>query len=156
MKDTIHITSQQHTMEIAKVLARHAQPGMVFLLEGELGAGKTTFTKGFAQGLGIEATIKSPTYTLIREYEEGTVPFYHMDLYRLEEVGGGDLGLEEYFYGSGICVVEWASFIPEDVPEEHMTIRIERVENHENERTMHITATGERYTKWLHHIGEMI
>ncbi|MER2002546.1 MAG: tRNA (adenosine(37)-N6)-threonylcarbamoyltransferase complex ATPase subunit type 1 TsaE, partial [Carnobacterium inhibens] len=89
--------NEEETKTVAADLAKWLEPGDVILLEGNLGAGKTTFTKGLAEGLGIKRVIKSPTYTIIREYLDGRLPLYHMDVYRLEETGGMDLGLEEYF-----------------------------------------------------------
>src|SRR5699024_12363354 len=106
---TFHAKNEEETKKIAADLTQYLQPGDVLLLEGNLGAGKTTFTKGLAEGLGINRVIKSPTYTLIREYEDGRLPLYHMDVYRLEESGSTDLGLEEYFEGEGVSVIEWRS-----------------------------------------------
>ena len=121
---TKHAKNEAETKEIAKSLADFLKEGSVLLLEGNLGAGKTTFTKGIAEGLGIKEVIKSPTYTLIREYQSGRLPLYHMDVYRLEEVGGDELGLEEYFQGEGVSIVEWATFIPEDLPKEFLKIKL--------------------------------
>ena len=91
------VSNAELTQKIAEKLAKALHAGDVILLDGDLGAGKTTFTKGLARGLGIRKNVKSPTFTLIREYHEGRLPLYHMDVYRLEETGGDDLGLEEYF-----------------------------------------------------------
>ena len=112
MTKTITVHSADQTMAIGEKLAAYLAPQDLILLDGDLGAGKTTFTKGLAKGLGITRPIKSPTFTIIREYQDGRIPLYHMDVYRLEEGGGDDLGLEEYFNGDGVNVVEWSKFHP--------------------------------------------
>ena len=104
---TIETNNENETLALAQKLGELVQARDVILLEGDLGAGKTTFTKGLALGLGIEQVVKSPTYTIIREYTKGRLPLYHMDVYRLEEAGSDEMGLEEYFYGDGVSVVEW-------------------------------------------------
>lgn len=142
---TFYAKDEQETKGIAASLAKLLNAGDVVLLEGNLGAGKTTFTKGLAEGLGIKRVIKSPTYTLIREYDEGRVPLYHMDVYRLEETGGTDLGLEEYFEGEGVSVIEWATFIPEDIPEQHLEVQLKPVGEELMERKITFIPKGERY-----------
>src|SRR5699024_3497122 len=142
---TFYAKDEQETKDIAASLAKLLNAGDVVLLEGNLGAGKTTFTKGLAEGLGIKRVIKSPTYTLIREYDEGRVPLYHMDVYRLEETGGTDLGLEEYFEGEGVSVIEWATFIPEDIPEQHLEVQLKPVGEELMERKITFILKGERY-----------
>ena len=109
------------TEAIAKIIGQKAQAGDVIILTGDLGAGKTTMTKGIALGLGISQMIKSPTYTIIREYPQGRLPLYHMDVYRVEE-GADELGLDEYFEGDGLSVVEWGSLIEEELPEDYLEI----------------------------------
>lgn len=143
----LYAKNEKETKEIAASLADQLTAGDVLLLEGNLGAGKTTFTKGLAEGLGIRRIIKSPTYTLIREYDEGRLPLYHMDVYRLEETGGTDLGLEEYFEGEGVSVIEWATFIPEDIPEEHLEIQLQPIGEDFSERKITLIPIGERYEK---------
>ncbi len=101
MINTVTVKSADQTMAIGQKLAQYLKPQDLILLDGDLGAGKTTFTKGLAKGLGIDRPIKSPTFTIIREYQDGRIPLYHMDVYRLEEGGADDLGLEEYFNGDG-------------------------------------------------------
>lgn len=140
--------NEQETKKLAKNLAAQLEPGMTILLEGQLGAGKTTFTKGVAEGLGIQRIIKSPTYTLIKEYTDGTLPLYHMDLYRLEDAEDEDLGLEEYFYGDGVTIVEWGSYMQEELPLEHLMIQISVLTDSE-QRELIITAQGEKYQKIL-------
>ena len=106
----IVLNNPLETEAIAKIIGQKAQAGDVIVLTGDLGAGKTTMTKGIALGLGISQMIKSPTYTIIREYPQGRLPLYHMDVYRVEE-GADELGLDEYFEGDGLSVVEWLSLI---------------------------------------------
>lgn len=146
--------SEEETKQLASFLAEQLFPGSVVLLEGQLGAGKTTFTKGLAEGLGIKRIIKSPTYTLIREYTDGRLPLYHMDLYRLEETGAEDLGLDEYFEGDGISVVEWASLVPEEMPEERLNIRLTVTGEEGLERLIEISANGEAYKNVLEQLDE--
>lgn len=144
-----HTTNELETKELAAKLAKWLEPGDLILLEGDLGAGKTTFTKGLATGLGIKRIIKSPTYTIIREYLDGRLPLYHMDVYRLEETGGTDLGLEEYFEGDGVSIVEWAKFIPEDLPTEYLQIKLQPSGEGLVERDISFKATGSHYDKLL-------
>ncbi|QTU83342.1 tRNA (adenosine(37)-N6)-threonylcarbamoyltransferase complex ATPase subunit type 1 TsaE [Carnobacteriaceae bacterium zg-C25] len=139
------VTSQEETMQFAKVVATCCQSPMTILLDGELGAGKTTFTKGLAMGLEINALIKSPTYTFIREYTSGTMPLYHMDVYRLENNGGEGLGFEEYFERDGVCVVEWSQFIEEQLPQEYLIIHITRQLENENHRRIVLEPIGKKY-----------
>jgi tRNA threonylcarbamoyladenosine biosynthesis protein TsaE len=112
----------EETFRLAESLAKKLRAGDVLLLEGDLGAGKTTFTKGLAKGLGIERTINSPTFTIIKEYK-GRIPLYHMDVYRLSDPEE-DLGFDEYFFGDGVCVVEWAHLIEDQLPDEYLQISI--------------------------------
>lgn len=141
--------NEVETKGVAADLAKLLEPGDVILLEGNLGAGKTTFTKGLAEGLGITKVIKSPTYTIIREYLEGRLPLYHMDVYRLEETGGTDLGLEEYFEGDGVSIVEWATFIPEDLPQEYLQIKLVPVGEELMERELTFSPVGKRYEELM-------
>ena len=110
-------------------VAPQLKAGDVLLLDGDLGAGKTSFTKGLAAGLGIDKPVKSPTFTIIREYQQGRLPLYHMDIYRLEDGGVEDLGLEEYFEGDGVSVVEWPEFLGLAMPDEYLMIHIVKDEN---------------------------
>jgi len=112
---------------LAEEIARQASPGDIYLLEGDLGVGKTVFAKGFALGLGITEPITSPTFTIIQEYEQGRLPFYHFDVYRIaDEEEMFELGYESYFFGQGVCLIEWASLIQGLLPAECRTIRIEK------------------------------
>ncbi|MBN7274338.1 tRNA (adenosine(37)-N6)-threonylcarbamoyltransferase complex ATPase subunit type 1 TsaE [Ligilactobacillus pobuzihii] len=144
----------QETQEIALQVSKYLQAGDVILLQGELGAGKTTFTKGLASGLGIKSNVKSPTFTLIREYTEGRLPLYHMDVYRLEDGGASDLGLEEYFDGDGLCVVEWPQFAAEDLPEEYLAVTFSKNADQDDERTLSFEAHGSRYSYLLDNLSK--
>ena len=142
---TLTAKNEEETKWIAAQLAQLLEPKDVILLEGDLGAGKTTFTKGLAKGLGIDTVIKSPTYTLIREYTKGRLPLYPMDVYRLENVGGDDMGLEEYLYGNGVSVIEWATFIEEELPDAYLTIQLVPTGEFYENREVTFIPTGERY-----------
>lgn len=118
---------EKDTFDLGQKLALLVKPKDVILLHGDLGVGKTVFTKGFAKGLGIEESITSPTYTIIQEYQEGRLPLYHFDVYRISDVSEMDeLGYEEYFFGDGVCLIEWASLIEEILPETAISITIEK------------------------------
>ncbi|WP_102349585.1 tRNA (adenosine(37)-N6)-threonylcarbamoyltransferase complex ATPase subunit type 1 TsaE [Bacillus sp. Marseille-P3661] len=138
----IHTNSTEETMSFAERLAEKLQPGSVITLEGDLGAGKTTFTKGLAKGLGINRTVNSPTFTIIKEYTQGRIPLYHMDVYRLEE-SDEDLGFDEYFDGDGVTVVEWAQFIEDQLPNEFLAITI--AYQNEAERKITLEPKGHTY-----------
>ena len=119
--------SEKETFEIAKTLAKQAKAGDVYCLSGDLGVGKTVFTKGFAKGLGIKEPVNSPTFTIMQIYEEGNLPFYHFDVYRIEDVEEmEEIGYEDYFYGEGICFIEWAELIQEILPSHCKKIRIQK------------------------------
>ncbi|GGB41242.1 tRNA (adenosine(37)-N6)-threonylcarbamoyltransferase complex ATPase subunit type 1 TsaE [Virgibacillus dakarensis] len=120
--------SEQETIRLAERLALLLKPGDVITLEGDLGAGKTTFTKGVARGLGVKRNVNSPTFTIIKEYQ-GELPLYHMDVYRLED-SDEDIGFSEYFNGEGISIVEWAAFIKEYLPDNRLNIKITYLDEH--------------------------
>lgn len=132
--------SEKDTKVFAEKLATLLHPGDVLTLEGDLGAGKTTFTKGLAKGLGIERNVNSPTFTLIKEYK-GNYPLYHMDVYRLED--DEDLGFEEYFQSDGITVIEWASRIATQLPPELLELNIKKTG--EESRLIQCIPKGERF-----------
>lgn len=119
--------SPEETEEIGAKLGREAAPGTVYALIGDLGVGKTVFTKGLAKGLMIDEAISSPTFTIVQEYESGRLPFYHFDVYRIGDVEEMDeIGFDDYIYGEGLCLIEWANLI-EDILPEHITyITIEK------------------------------
>jgi tRNA threonylcarbamoyladenosine biosynthesis protein TsaE len=134
-------TDADETSRFAARLAGLLQPGDVIALEGDLGAGKTTFTKGLAKGLEIKRTVNSPTFTIIKEYK-GKLPLYHMDVYRVADAFE-DLGFDEYFEGDGVTVVEWAHLIEEQLPQERLTIFLYREEG--DTRKMVLVPQGKRY-----------
>jgi tRNA threonylcarbamoyladenosine biosynthesis protein TsaE len=141
---TITINNEEDTRAFGLELAKKLKPGDVIALIGDLGTGKTTLTKSIAEGLGISDMITSPTFTIVQEYASGRLPLYHFDVYRLcdlEEMY--ELGYEEYFFGQGVCVIEWADLIMEIVPEEAIVIRIEYGADNE-ERTYAI----ENFDRW--------
>lgn len=118
--------SEEATFDLAKELGMKAREGDVFCLIGDLGVGKTIFSKGFALGMGIEDHITSPTFTIVHEYE-GRLPLYHFDVYRIsDEYEMEEIGYEEYFYGDGVCLIEWANIIPGIIPEGAKYITIEK------------------------------
>ncbi|MFC7322343.1 tRNA (adenosine(37)-N6)-threonylcarbamoyltransferase complex ATPase subunit type 1 TsaE [Halobacillus campisalis] len=133
--------SEEDTKQFAEKLGGLLQGGDVLTLEGDLGAGKTTFTKGLAKGLGVKRTVNSPTFTIIKEYM-GRIPFYHMDVYRLED-SDEDLGFEEFFNGEGVTVVEWSQFIEDYLPEERLELTIEYVDD--TSRKISITARSNHF-----------
>lgn len=135
--------SYQDTEDFGQNFASKLLEGDVILLNGDLGVGKTTFTRGLAKGLGISKNVKSPTFTLIREYQDGNLPLYHMDAYRLENNVDEDLGFDEYFHGNGVTVVEWPQFIKDEVPADHISVNIKR--NGEDDRQIVIKTYGEKY-----------
>ncbi|MEG1458864.1 MAG: tRNA (adenosine(37)-N6)-threonylcarbamoyltransferase complex ATPase subunit type 1 TsaE [Acetivibrio sp.] len=118
---------EEDTFAFGEKLGKSAQKGDIFLLIGELGVGKTVFTQGFATGLKIKEPISSPTFTIIQEYEDGRLPFYHFDVYRigdLEEME--EIGYQDYFYGEGVCLIEWANLIKELIPQNAQTVEIKK------------------------------
>lgn len=122
---TIKITSENDTKAFGLALGRDARPGTVIALIGDLGTGKTTMTKAIAAGLGVSETITSPTFNIIKEYRSGRLPLFHFDVYRIGDIDEMyELGYEEYFYGEGVSVVEWADLIEELLPEDATIIRI--------------------------------
>lgn len=119
--------SAEETFEIGKKLGEAARPGQVCTLVGDLGVGKTVFTQGVAAGLGITEAISSPTFTIIQEYDSGRLPFYHFDVYRIGDIEEmEEIGYDDYFFGQGICLIEWANLIEEILPEKLTRIVIEK------------------------------
>ena len=119
--------SPEETFSIGQQLGREAVSGQVYTLIGDLGVGKTVFTQGVAAGLGITGPVNSPTFTIMQIYEEGRLPFYHFDVYRIGDVEEMDeIGYEDYFYGSGVCLIEWADLIRELLPQHYYRITIKK------------------------------
>ena len=119
--------SAEDTFRIGEAMGRQARAGEICCLEGDLGVGKTVFTQGFAAGLGIEEPVSSPTFTIVQEYDGGRLPLYHFDVYRLEGPEElEEIGYEEYFFGEGVCLIEWAGRVRELIPEDAVRILIEK------------------------------
>lgn len=140
------INNQNQTEELAMKLAKLVQAGDLICLSGDLGAGKTTFTQAFAKGLNIADPVTSPTFTILHEYHDGRIPLYHFDVYRITNpMEMEDLGYEEYFFGNGVCVIEWATLIEDILPSNYLWIDL-TVEGPQ-ERKMCLKATNEYYEK---------
>ena len=119
--------SPEETYELGKKIGQQARPGQVYTLTGDLGVGKTVFTQGVAAGLGITEPVSSPTFTIVQIYEEGRLPFYHFDVYRIGDIEEmEEIGYDDYFFGEGICLIEWAELIEEILPDDRISITIEK------------------------------
>ena len=126
-KEIIETHSAQETFALGQRIGLEALPGQVYTLIGDLGVGKTVFTQGVADGLGITEPVNSPTFTIVQIYEEGRMPFYHFDVYRIGDVEEmEEIGYEDCFYGEGLCLIEWANLIEEILPEQIIGITIEK------------------------------
>ncbi|MBQ3298270.1 MAG: tRNA (adenosine(37)-N6)-threonylcarbamoyltransferase complex ATPase subunit type 1 TsaE [Bacilli bacterium] len=136
--------SESETIELAQNIESEKFPNMVICLTGDLGSGKTVFTKGFAQALEVKEEVTSPTFNIIKEYLSGEMPLYHMDVYRLEE-SKQDLGIEEYFTKKGITIIEWADLIEDQLPDRRLDIRIKNSNEDEDKRIITITPHGKKY-----------
>ena len=124
---TIETFHAAETYNIGRKMGEAAQPGEVICLLGELGVGKTVFTQGFAAGLGIREPVSSPTFTIVQSYDDGRIPFYHFDVYRIGDVEEMDeIGFDDYIFGEGVCLIEWANLIEEILPENYETVKIEK------------------------------
>ncbi|MDP1809075.1 MAG: tRNA (adenosine(37)-N6)-threonylcarbamoyltransferase complex ATPase subunit type 1 TsaE [Actinomycetota bacterium] len=149
LKIELITNSESETKHLAKSLAPHLQPGDIISLTGDLGAGKTRFVQGLAEGLGIKEAVTSPTFIIIREYQ-GRLPLYHFDVYRLTSSSElAPLGHEEYFYGEGVTVIEWGDKIIEALPDDRLTIEMHRAVESPDRRRLMITAGGPRSQKLL-------
>ena len=142
MEYKITTNSELETIELAQNFESEKFEDMVICLDGELGSGKTVFTKGIANALGIDESITSPTFTIIKEYTTGEMPLYHMDVYRLDGNTDG-VGIEEYFTKGGIVVIEWSNTIKDILPKERLEIKFKVID--ENRRTLIITPYGKKY-----------
>lgn len=119
--------SAMDTFNVGYNLGSQANKGQVYCLMGDLGVGKTVFTQGFAKGLGVDEHVNSPTFTIIQEYEGKNMPFYHFDVYRIADVQEMDeIGYEDYFYGEGVCIIEWSDLIEEILPRDRINIQIKK------------------------------
>ena len=142
-------TGENDTVDLGRRLGALAAAGDVFLLSGELGAGKTCFIRGIAAGLGVAEYAFSPSFVLVREYH-GRLDLFHMDFYRLEQPGEiAELGLDEYLYGDGVCAIEWAERAAGLLPDEHLLIELAYAPGAQENRVVRITAEGPRYEALL-------
>ncbi len=146
-------SSPEETRKLGAYLGALAEPGDVLLLVGKLGAGKTCLAQGIARGLNIDDYVMSPSFVIVRELE-GRLPLYHIDLYRLEQAEIVDLGLDEYFYGQGISLVEWADKALNMLPKEHLLVQIDYLSD--DERRFKLKASGKRYREMLAHLRKLI
>lgn len=141
----IETNTAKETFEFGKSLGEDATPGAVYTLIGDLGVGKTVLTQGLARGLEIQEPISSPTFTIVQVYEEGRLPLYHFDVYRIGDVEEmEEIGYEDYFYGEGVSLIEWANLIEEILPEKYTEIKIEKnLEKGFDYRKITVTPIGE-------------
>ncbi len=133
---------EEDTMELAENIESEKFPGMVICLDGELGSGKTVFVKGFAKALGLKETITSPTFSLVKEYPDGEMPLFHMDVYRLDD-STEDFGLDDYLNQDGVCIIEWPEMIEGQLPEERLDIKFKVIDD--NTRVLVFTPYGQQY-----------
>ena len=144
MEYKITTYSEEETIELAQNIESEKFPNMVICLRGDLGSGKTVFTKGFAKAMEITEEVTSPTFNIIKEYTTGEMPLFHMDVYRVD--GKVDeLGIEEYFTKKGVTIIEWADMIPDVLPDRRLDIRIKSSEEDEDKRIITITPYGKKY-----------
>ena len=123
----IETKNAKETFQLGKKIGEKALPGQIYTLNGDLGVGKTVFTQGVASGLGIREPVNSPTFTILQEYEGGRLPFYHFDVYRIGDIEEmEEIGYDDYFFGEGICLIEWAQLIKEILPENVISVTIEK------------------------------
>ena len=142
MQFKVTSNNEYDTIELAQNLESEKFPNMIICLTGDLGSGKTVFAKGFANALGISEVVNSPTFTIIKEYLEGEMPLYHMDVYRLDGNTDG-IGIEEYFHKNGVVIIEWAETIKDILPKERLEISFKIVD--ENKRVLLIKPFGKAY-----------
>ena len=117
----------EDTYELGRKMGQEAVPGQIVCLNGDLGVGKTVFTQGFAQGLGIDEPVNSPTFTIVQQYDEGRLPLYHFDVYRIGDISEMDeLGYEDCFFGEGVCLIEWSGLIRDILPDHVTQVTIEK------------------------------
>jgi len=154
-KSCLKLTSRSsgETQQLGRTIGKLARPGDIILLSGPLGAGKTCLAQGMAQGLGVRESTASPSYVLMREFA-GRLPLYHIDLYRLEFNEIDELGLDDYLYGRGVCVIEWAEKGMALMPEEHLLIKLAYAG--ESERNIDIVPSGAHYEQMARHIASSL
>ena len=144
MEYKITTYSEEETIELAQNIESEKFPNMVICLRGDLGSGKTVFTKGFAKAMEITEEVTSPTFNIIKEYTTGEMPLFHMDVYRLD-CKVDELGIEEYFTKKGVTIIEWADMIPDVLPDRRLDIKIRSSEEDEDKRIITITPYGKKY-----------
>lgn len=150
----LEVNSTQEMQHLGAVIAQTAQAHDLLLLNGDLGAGKTTLTQGIGRKLGIKRPVKSPTFTIVREYPEAKLPLYHMDFYRLEEDDLSSIDLNAYLAEPGIVVIEWPEIVQEQLPETFLEITIKRVDDSwdSTKRIVEFDAKGKRNNQWSKNI----
>lgn len=141
------------TVRLAEMLAGWAMPGTVLAMDGDLGAGKTRFSQAFAKGIGVPGVVNSPTFTIIKEYKGAQLPLYHMDVYRLSEPEADELGLDDYFFGDGVTIVEWASLIEALLPPDRLELYIAHLGG--EARRITLTGIGAPYAAWCRQLQGM-
>ena len=141
--------NEKDTMTLAQNLESEKFSNMVICLDGELGSGKTIFVKGFAKSLGLEETITSPTFNIVKEYTSGEMPLYHMDVYRLED-GDESIGFNDYFNSDGVSIIEWSELISDILPEERLDIKFKVID--ENTRIIKLTPHGSKYEDIVNYV----
>ena len=154
----LEVNSTQEMQHLGAVIAQTAQAHDLLLLNGDLGAGKTTLTQGIGRALGIKRPVKSPTFTIVREYTEAKLPLFHMDFYRLENDDLSSIDLSAYMAEPGLVVIEWPEIVQEQLPEEYLQIIIKRVDDSWNstKRVVEFVPKGRRNEQWAEKIIEKV
>ena len=152
MKTELIIKNEEDTVRLAKIISEHCFEGFLITLNGELGAGKTRFSKAFGEFIGVKQNITSPTFNILKCYFDGDLPLYHIDAYRLEGMRQ-DLGFEEYIEGDGVCLIEWSNFIDYLLPDEYLSVEIYIV--NENERKFILEPRGNKYEQIVKEIDSI-
>ncbi len=152
MKTSLIINNEGETCKLAKIISNYCEIGFLITLNGELGAGKTRFSKALGENLGIKQTITSPTFNILKCYFGGRLPLYHIDAYRLEGIKQ-DLGLEEYIEGEGVCLIEWSNFIDYLLPDEYLNINI--FIKDDNKREFILESKGSKYDLVIKEIDKL-
>ncbi|CCI82728.1 tRNA (adenosine(37)-N6)-threonylcarbamoyltransferase complex ATPase subunit type 1 TsaE [Lactobacillus hominis] len=150
MTISIEINSDEEMQNLGQLLGKTAQGHDLLLLNGDLGAGKTTLTKGIAKALGIKRPVKSPTFTIVREYREGSMPLFHMDMYRLEDGDLSSIDMPSYLAENGLVVIEWPEFIIDSLPDDYLQLTIKRIDDSwdSTKRKIEVEAEGKRNQDW--------
>lgn len=154
--ESLEINSDEEMQKLGKAIGESSRGHDLLLLSGDLGAGKTTLTKGIARSLGIRRPVKSPTFTIVREYREGKMPLFHMDMYRLENGDLSSIDMPAYLAEDGLVVIEWPQFIIDDLPDDYLELSIKRVDDSwdSTKRVVEFKTVGERNKAWLSDVKE--